>query len=127
MTPADRAADARSKPVRLRLSRSQGFRLQDASRAINGLPAVRVSRPGLWGNYAAKRAGILDPDAARLAFRAWVETEASSAWKARARIDLGGCNLACWCEPGQPCHADVLLELANRPTCTVVVTPGDRS
>jgi hypothetical protein len=22
-------------------------------------------------------------------------------------------NLACWCAPGQPCHADVLLELAN--------------
>ena len=27
--------------------------------------------------------------------------------------ELRGKNLACWCEPGQPCHADVLLELAN--------------
>lgn len=26
---------------------------------------------------------------------------------------LGGKNLACWCRPGQPCHADVLLEIAN--------------
>lgn len=26
---------------------------------------------------------------------------------------LGGKNLACWCKPGEPCHADVLLELAN--------------
>jgi hypothetical protein len=26
---------------------------------------------------------------------------------------LGGKNLACWCTPGSPCHADVLLELAN--------------
>lgn len=26
---------------------------------------------------------------------------------------LRGKNLACWCKPGQPCHADVLLELAN--------------
>lgn len=24
-------------------------------------------------------------------------------------------NLACWCKPGDPCHADVLLELANGP------------
>lgn len=24
-------------------------------------------------------------------------------------------NLACWCRPGTPCHADVLLEVANRP------------
>lgn len=28
---------------------------------------------------------------------------------------LRGKNLACWCRPGQPCHADVLLEIANRP------------
>lgn len=26
---------------------------------------------------------------------------------------LRGKNLACWCKPGMPCHADVLLELAN--------------
>lgn len=24
---------------------------------------------------------------------------------------LQGKNLACWCRPGQPCHADVLLDL----------------
>jgi hypothetical protein len=29
---------------------------------------------------------------------------------------LRGLNLACWCKPGDPCHADVLLEIANRPT-----------
>lgn len=28
---------------------------------------------------------------------------------------LRGHDLACWCKPGAPCHADVLLELANRP------------
>lgn len=27
---------------------------------------------------------------------------------------LRGKNLACWCKPGSPCHADVLLEIANR-------------
>lgn len=27
--------------------------------------------------------------------------------------DLRGRDLACWCKPGCPCHADVLLELAN--------------
>lgn len=26
---------------------------------------------------------------------------------------LTGHDLACWCPLGQPCHADVLLELAN--------------
>lgn len=27
--------------------------------------------------------------------------------------DLRGKNLACWCKPGEPCHADVLLSIAN--------------
>jgi hypothetical protein len=29
------------------------------------------------------------------------------------RRELVGKNLACWCPVDQPCHADVLLELAN--------------
>lgn len=33
------------------------------------------------------------------------------------RSHLAGKNLACWCKAGSPCHADVLLELANRPIC----------
>lgn len=32
-----------------------------------------------------------------------------------AQHDLRGKNLACWCKLGAPCHADVLLELANAP------------
>lgn len=28
--------------------------------------------------------------------------------------ELRGKNLACWCRLDQPCHADVLLELANQ-------------
>ena len=34
----------------------------------------------------------------------------------RLKIDaspLRGLNLACWCPDDQPCHADVLLEIAN--------------
>ena len=27
--------------------------------------------------------------------------------------ELAGKNLACWCPLSQPCHADVLLEIAN--------------
>jgi hypothetical protein len=27
---------------------------------------------------------------------------------------LRGHNVACWCKPGEPCHADVLLEHANQ-------------
>jgi len=28
--------------------------------------------------------------------------------------ELRGKDLACWCGPDRPCHADVLLEIANR-------------
>lgn len=33
--------------------------------------------------------------------------------KDEVKTALRGKNLACWCRPGQPCHADVLLEIAN--------------
>ena len=42
-----------------------------------------------------------------------VELEATSMADAAPRM-LGGKNLACWCPLDQPCHADVLLELANK-------------
>jgi hypothetical protein len=32
------------------------------------------------------------------------------------RRDLAGHDLACWCPLDHPCHADVLLELANGPS-----------
>lgn len=31
----------------------------------------------------------------------------------RACRELAGKDLACWCPIGQPCHADVLLEIVN--------------
>jgi hypothetical protein len=30
------------------------------------------------------------------------------------RRELKGRDLACWCKPGAPCHADVLLAVADR-------------
>jgi hypothetical protein len=32
---------------------------------------------------------------------------------AECRAELAGKNLACWCKEGAPCHADVLLDMAN--------------
>lgn len=32
-----------------------------------------------------------------------------------ARRELAGRDLVCWCRVDQPCHADVLLRLANEP------------
>lgn len=138
-----RAPDGREravKPVRLQLSRKKGFDLQAHSRSVNGLPAVVVSRPGPWGNpwsiSGAREAGYTGTDERIAAwccdlFREWLSDDPRSitrmldngkgnerAAALRARLtDLRGRNLACWCAPGSPCHADVLLELANGPVC----------
>lgn len=37
-------------PQRIQLSRAKGFRLQEASKALNGLPAVKVDRSSRFGN-----------------------------------------------------------------------------
>lgn len=139
-----------SAPVRLRLSRQKGFDLQALSLATNGLPAVRVTRPGKWGNphvplrswfhggfsllglepFDAVTAADADAEGVRIAvalFRHdWdLAMKAPNYSNARASLEeLRGRNLACWCKPGAPCHADVLLELANRPVCEEV-TPGE--
>ncbi|MFG3340564.1 DUF4326 domain-containing protein [Glycomyces sp. NPDC048151] len=34
----------------------------------------------------------------------------------QVRTELAGKDLACWCEPDAPCHADVLLRVANGAT-----------
>ena len=40
--------------------------------------------------------------------------------------ELRGKNLACWCPLDQPCHADVLLELANATRVAVGSPQGSR-
>jgi hypothetical protein len=140
-----------SAPVRLHLSRRRGFDLQAHSRESNGLPAVNCARPGKWGNpyrvgdpfhYWAepkpvrnpanvedlrpkvrhgrvmrRREGMTAEEAVDL-FRRGVP-----AWfSAHDLAELRGKNLACWCAPGAPCHADVLLDLANRPICEEVTS-----
>lgn len=103
------------KPERLRRSRAKGARLT----ASNGLPIVVVSRPSRWGNpfpidtskpaaeVARQRAQSIQNferalNGSRLRFT-----------KDEVRRELRGKNLACWCPLDGPCHADVLLRVAN--------------
>lgn len=100
--------------------------------------AVYVGRPTGWGNpwrirfIKAGRLGanywMVQDDrrnwypsskavAQRFAvfkFRRWLRDNDFA--QRRLRIEqLRGKDLACWCRPGEPCHADVLIELANKP------------
>jgi len=81
--------------------------------------AVRVDRCTQWGN--PHRVGLCPvcgadhtAEEAVAEYRAWLSDNFGGAAIAeRATRLLRGKDLACWCRPGAPCHADVLLELAN--------------
>ena len=50
------------------------------------------------------------------AYADWAEIGPNHYWRVQCFIDdwqLAGRDLACWCPLDQPCHADVLLRLAN--------------
>lgn len=105
------------RPVRLRLSRARGFNLQAHSLATNGLPAVNVARPSKWGNpYKVGTDGNRVQCVA--CFKADLEYSLEHPLGKLALVpyleNLRGHNLACFCKADDCCHADVLLELANR-------------
>lgn len=69
--------------------------------------AVYVGRPSKWGNpYPATLYGRKD---SIRRYKEWLHEEGPIADIA----ELKGMDLVCWCAP-MPCHADYLLELANR-------------
>jgi hypothetical protein len=78
--------------------------------------AVIVARPSKWGNpFPVSPRGR---DHAVGAFRALLRDGQARAHVGypepdEIRDELAGKDLACWCALDQPCHADVLLELAN--------------
>jgi hypothetical protein len=98
----------RTPPIRIQRKRAKGWKMPENT--------VYVGRPTKWGNpyFIASRAE-LDRRAAVTRFRAWVMAcnHLSTLDVTRIKAELHGKNLACWCPLDQPCHADVLLEIAN--------------
>ena len=83
--------------------------------------AIYVGRPTAWGNPFAIGDSINAPDGtvsvcfsrgqAVESYRGLIE--AFPHFITRAQAELRGKDLACWCPLDEPCHADVLLEIAN--------------
>lgn len=102
-------------PKRIQLRRTKGWRKPEG--------AVVVSRPSKWGNpfrvYERAQAQQM-VDMFRSELVAAIERPYSEPHAIEFRIiaesieELRGRDLACWCPRTAPCHADVLLELANR-------------
>lgn len=85
-------------PHRIQRKRTKGWKMPENT--------VYVGRPTKWGNPYT--------------LQGWSRERAVSLYRGYAvrkfgnlKAQLGGKNLACWCPLDQPCHADVLLELAN--------------
>lgn len=119
-------------PRRIQLSRVKGWRKPE--------DAIVVARPSRWGNpypirprpYRLHTALALFENTARGVWNpsllaTWNDDDvheayvAHHAWLTRlgwhpidlARSQLAGHDLCCWCGPDAPCHADVLLAIAN--------------
>jgi hypothetical protein len=91
-------------PVRIQLQRKKGWRKPTG--------AVVVARPSRWGNPF--RVGVDGTQSECVAlYRKALDTGDLRFEGSDVRRELAGKVLACWCRPGEPCHADVLLEMAN--------------
>lgn len=111
-------------PERIQLKRTKGWRKPPNTGV--------VARPSKWGNpfgwqEARDEWGGSEADAKGAVaeiYRDWLTMTEPERFPEELRgrrvailaslSDLRGKNLACWCKPGEPCHADVLLELANK-------------
>lgn len=116
-------------PERIQRRRTRGWRMPEG--------AVYVGRPSRWGNpYAVgeihdqtwvwdlpswEEAETIDgetritPALAAEMYSAWFTVMNNNAISQKyIRDELRGKDLVCWCPLSQPCHADVLLEWANR-------------
>ena len=110
-------ADDTLKSIPVRIKRSRQHKMVSP----NGLPIVYVGRPSKWGNpnrivngnrelavelYRAMFIVFQDNPGVRSMVKHNIE---------EVKKELKGKNLACWCPLDEPCHADVLLEIANKP------------
>lgn len=110
-------------PKRIQRKRSKGWRMPEG--------AVYVGRPSKWGNdyIAGQRCyvhrirafvRVRDADHAVALYRAewehWLATDTLADGRSpyHAFDRIRGKDLVCWCPLSSPCHADILLDLANR-------------
>ena len=91
---------------RVQLSRRAGWRKPEG--------VVIVARPSRWGNPFRIGDGCTRAEAVAAFEHALANDEPSLTFTIDdVRRELVGRDLACWCPLDQPCHADVLLRIAN--------------
>ena len=106
--------------MRVQLRRTKGWRMPPNT--------VKVCRPGKWGNpfIVGERYGWAEPGCGEIegpftpikdraeavsVYRGWITDQPDLM---AALPELRGKNLACWCPASEPCHAAVLMKMANK-------------
>ena len=95
-------------PGRVLLRRAKGWRKPENT--------VVIARPSRWGNpYAIgdPAQGGITREEAVARYRDALHAGRLPYSVDEVRAELRGRNLACWCSLDGPCHAEVLLEVAN--------------
>ena len=90
------------QPVRIQRKRVKGWRMPPNT--------VYVGRPSKWGNPWRVYDDVTNEEACEM-YRGLLMN--NQEFKSIIRAELRGKNIACWCRLDQPCHADILLEIAN--------------
>ncbi len=86
------------KPKRIQRKRTKGWKMPPNT--------VYVGRPSEWWWPHAKGSFQEHPEELEQLYRADLDHKV-------VRKKLRGKNLCCYCPLDQPCHADILLEIAN--------------
>jgi len=118
-TPTPSSKGEKKIAIRIQRKRTKGWKMPSNS--------VYVGRPTKWGNpykvgapfnmsiagggYDGKTKGfVFDADSAVLFYKINLSIELEM----QAEKELKGKNLVCFCPLDKPCHADVLLKIANK-------------
>ena len=89
-------------PKRIQRKRTRGWKMPENT--------VYVGRGSRWGNPFRVVDGNNGIAISR--FNDWLKFHPDS-FMIDIALELKGKDLACWCPLDQPCHADILLEIAN--------------
>ena len=134
MTSASRSKGEDVAPVRVQLRRTKGWRMPantvkvDRTTAHGNPYKVDGFRrsDGTWEVFLCTDGKLAGPPVGFFPTRREAVGASVELFRGRMTSDQGGLlrkhalslrgkNLACWCPLDAPCHADVLLELANAP------------
>jgi len=110
-----------TNPTRIQLFRAKGWRMPANTVNVARGPNRKWGNPFAIGTSRCSGSGkafteehVKDAETSVRFFSEMLEYELRPyPTTDEIRTELRGKNLACWCKLDQPCHADVLLQIAN--------------